>query len=80
MSELFSGCGPGAPPNCTPGRVIRVEPDGDRSRLKVPFPAGIVARGDRVLVAAWSIAPKNGAFGGGAQTSGQIRKLNFDAR
>ena len=80
VSELFSGCGPGAPPNCTPGRVIRVEPDGDRSRLKVPFPAGIVARGDRVLVAAWSIAPKNGAFGGGAQTSGQIRKLNFDAR
>jgi len=77
VSELFGGCGPDSGPDCTPGRVIRVERDGTRSRLKVPFPAGIVARGERVLVAAFSIAPAKGAFGGGAKASGQIWELDF---
>ncbi len=80
VSELFGGdCGFGDIPSCFPGRVVKVEPDGDREHIDVPFPAGIVARGDRVLVAAFSVSPARGAFGGGAETSGQIWRLDFDA-
>jgi glucose/arabinose dehydrogenase len=77
VSELFGGsCGFDEIPDCFPGRVVKVEPDGDRSHINVPFPAGIVARGDRVVVAAFSIAPAKGFLGTRA-TSGQLWRLSF---
>lgn len=74
VSELFAGCG--SDPNCTPGRVVRVSPNGDRTSLKVPFPAGVAARGGRVLVAAFSTAPAKG-LGGDPTASGQLWRLTF---
>jgi len=44
VSELFGGdCGPGDQ-GCTPGRVVRVTPDGVRSAIPVPFPAAVPRR------------------------------------
>lgn len=72
VSELFGNdCGD----NC-PGDVVRVSPDGTRTAIPVPYPSGIAARGDRVLVAAFSTAPAQG-FGGNRQNSGQIWRLHF---
>jgi hypothetical protein len=70
VSELFAGC----PPNdqtCIPGRVTKVAPDGTRTSVEVPFPAGIVVAKQRLYVNAWSIAPAKGAFGN-PQFSGQV--------
>jgi hypothetical protein len=70
VSELFAGC----PPNdqtCIPGRVTKVAPDGTRTRVEVPFPAGIVVAKQRLYVNAWSIAPAKGAFGN-PEFSGQV--------
>ncbi len=75
VSELFGGdCG--NDPKCTPGDVVRVQPNGRRTTIPVPFPAGIAARGHRVLVAAFSTAPAKG-FGGDPKASGQIWRLHF---
>ena len=73
VSELFGqSC-----QQCPPGRVVKANTGGDgRSHMRVPFPAGIVARGDRVQVAAWSVAPATG-FGGDPATSGAIWRLMF---
>jgi hypothetical protein len=77
VSELFGGsCGFDEIPSCFPGRVVKVEPDGDRSHIDVPFPAGIIARGNRVMVAAFSVASAKG-FLGTRETSGQLWRLNF---
>jgi len=72
VSELFGGCSFGEP-GCFPGQVVRVAPDGTRTRFPVPFPSGVVARGDRVLVAAFSTSAARGGFGPG--TSGRIWRL-----
>lgn len=80
VSELFGGdCRFADIPSCLPGRVVKVETDGDREHIDVPFPAGIVAGRSRVLVAAYSTAPKAGIFGLGPDSSGAIWSLDFDA-
>ncbi len=77
VSELFGGdCGFGEE-GCFPGQVVRVAPNGTRTTMQVPFPAGVVARGDRVLVAAYSTSSAQGSFGPGS--SGQIWRLDVDA-
>lgn len=72
VSELFGGpCGFDQIPNCFPGRVVKVAPNGHRSYFRVPFPAGITAKGDHVWVSAFSVSPGSG-FGGNPDWSGQI--------
>ncbi len=73
VSELFGGC---AGPQCLPGRVVKANTGHGRSYMRVPFPAGVVARGHRVQVAAWSVAPATG-FGGDPNASGAIWRLRF---
>ncbi len=75
VSELFGGCGFDQIPQCFPGRVVKANTGEGRSYMRVPFPAGIVARGPhRVQVAAWSVAPSTG-FGGNPDWSGAIWRL-----
>ncbi|HSS67633.1 MAG TPA: ScyD/ScyE family protein [Nocardioidaceae bacterium] len=77
VSELFGGkCTLNQVPDCFPGRVVRVDPDGTRSYRKVPFPAGIVVNHGKVFVAAFSISPASG-FGGNPDWSGQVWRI-FD--
>jgi glucose/arabinose dehydrogenase len=77
VSELFGGtCKMSQIPDCFPGRVVRISPDGDRSYRKVPFPAGIVATHGHIYVAAFSISPGSG-FGGNPDWSGQVWRI-FD--
>ncbi|HYJ70446.1 MAG TPA: ScyD/ScyE family protein [Nocardioidaceae bacterium] len=72
VSELFGGpCGFDQIPNCFPGRVVKVAPNGHRSYYRVPFPAGIAARGHHVWVSAFSVSP-GGGFGGNPDWSGQV--------
>jgi hypothetical protein len=75
VSELFGGpCGFDQIPSCFPGRVVKVAPNGDRQYLRVPFPAGLGVRGERVLVSAFSVAPAEG-FGGNPDWSGAVWRL-----
>jgi glucose/arabinose dehydrogenase len=77
VSELFGGsCKFGQIPNCFPGRVVRVAPNGERTSRKVPFPAGIVAVHGKVFVAAYSVSPASG-FGGNPDWSGAVWRI-FD--
>ena len=77
VSELFGGdCTFDQIPDCFPGRVVRVSPDGNRSYRKVPFPAGIVVTHGKVYVSAFSISPEGG-FGGNPDWSGQVWRI-FD--
>jgi hypothetical protein len=72
VSELFGGvCTFDQIPDCFPGRVVKVAPDGTRTHINVPFPAGIVTNRGRVYVNAFSIAPASG-FGGNPEWSGQL--------
>lgn len=73
VSELFAGCPPDDQ-SCIPGRIVKVQPDGTRSRMTVPFPAGIRARGSNLYVSTWSIAPAKGAFGN-ADFAGQVWRI-----
>jgi hypothetical protein len=58
VSELFGGpCTFDRIPQCFPGRVVRVRPDGTRDYLPVPFRSGVGVKGDRVLVNALSTSP-----------------------
>jgi hypothetical protein len=74
VSELFAGCPPGAGPSCIPGRVVDIAPNGTRTKMRVPFPAGLALRNGHLYVSAWSIAPARGAFGNPA-FSGQVWRL-----
>lgn len=74
VSELFGGCGFDQIPQCFPGRVVKANTGHGRSYMRVPFPAGIVARGHRVQVAAYSVAPATG-FAGNPDWSGAIWRL-----
>jgi hypothetical protein len=75
VSELFGGnCKFSQIPDCFPGRVVRIEPDGTRTYRKVPFPAGIVVTHGKVFVAAFSISPAEG-FGGNPAWSGQVWRI-----
>jgi|Tabmets5t2r1_1033131.scaffolds.fasta_scaffold11482_1 hypothetical protein len=72
VSELFGGpCGFDQVPNCLPGRVVKISPNGHRTYYKVPVPAGIVARGNHVWVSAYSVCPSSGCFGN-PRWSGQV--------
>jgi len=72
VSELFGGvCGFDQIPSCFPGRVVKVAPDGTRTHVNVPFPAGIVVRNGLVYVNAFSVSPATG-FGGNPAWSGQL--------
>lgn len=72
VSELFGGvCTPDRIPTCFPGRVVKVAPDGTRTHVNVPFPAGIVADGGKVYVNAFSVSPATG-FGGNPEWAGQL--------
>lgn len=74
VSELFGGdCGMNDP-DCLPGRVVKVQPNGKRKTYDVPFPAGIVVRNGKPFVSAFSIAPASG-FAGNPEWSGQIWRL-----
>jgi hypothetical protein len=75
VSELFAGCPPNAqPPQCIAGRVVNLAHDGTRSKMKVPYPAGITWRNGHLYVSAFSIAPSFGALGN-PQFSGQVWRL-----
>jgi len=75
VSELFGGtCGFDQIPTCFPGRVVKVAPDGTRTHVNVPFPAGIVVNQGRVYVNAFSVAPSTG-FGGNPDWSGQLWRV-----
>jgi hypothetical protein len=75
VSELFGGaCGFDQIPDCFPGRVVKVAPDGTRTHVNVPFPAGIVTTKGRVYVNAFSVSPANG-FGGNPDWSGQLWQI-----
>jgi glucose/arabinose dehydrogenase len=77
VSELFGGpCKLSEAPDCLPGRVVRISPNGDRSYRKVPFPAGIVATHGHIYVAAFSISP-GGGLSGNPNWSGQVWRI-FD--
>jgi glucose/arabinose dehydrogenase len=75
VSELFGGtCGFDQIPDCFPGRVVKVAPDGTRTHVNVPFPAGIVTHLGRVYVNAFSVAPATG-FAGNPAWSGQLWQI-----
>ncbi len=78
VSELFGGdCSFEEIPECFPGRVVKVAPNGDRTSYDVPFPSGIVVGADNFWVTAFSIAPGSGALGN-PDASGQIWKIATD--
>jgi hypothetical protein len=65
VSELIEGLPPevlmgGAPPAgfdpATVGRVVRIEPDGDRSYAQVTMPTGLVRSDGELYASAWSVA------------------------
>ena len=75
VSELFGGdCSFGDIPKCFPGRVTKIAPDGTRTHVAVPFPAGIVTHLGRVYVNAFSVSPASG-FGGNPNWSGQLWQI-----
>ncbi|MGI8699729.1 MAG: ScyD/ScyE family protein [Nocardioidaceae bacterium] len=75
VSELFGGvCTFQQIPTCFPGRVVKVAPNGTRTHVNVPFPAGIVVRNGLVYVNAFSISPATG-FGGNPAWSGQLWRV-----
>ncbi|MBA3233973.1 MAG: ScyD/ScyE family protein [Propionibacteriales bacterium] len=74
VSELFAGCPQGPSQGCIPGRVVDLAPNGTRSRMHVPWPAGIAWRNGHLYVSAWSIAPPKGAFGI-PRSSGQVWRI-----
>jgi hypothetical protein len=79
VSELFGGhCSFNQIPDCFPGRVVRVSPNGDRSYRKVPFPAGVAVTHGKVYVAAFSVSPATG-FGGNPNWAGAIWRIFKDS-
>ncbi len=75
VSELFGGdCGFDQIPTCFPGHVVRVKPNGKRTSIAVPFPAGVAVQGKKVYVNAFSVSPSTG-FAGEASASGQIWRI-----
>lgn len=75
VSELFGGvCTFDDIPDCFPGRVVKVAPDGTRTHVNVPFPAGIAVHLGHVYVNAFSTSPATG-FGGNPEWSGQLWRI-----
>jgi hypothetical protein len=81
VSELFADGDPTdlAPP---PGHVTKVAPNGERTTIRVPFPAGpAVEQWNNVYVVAWSVAPADGLVGPDGipvpDSDGHIWRLRF---
>ena len=73
VSQLFAEAADGG---AVPGVVTKVTPDGTRTSVDVPFPAGIaVDNADNVYVAAFSTASEDGL--GLPDSSGQIWRLTI---
>ena len=75
VSELFANAD-FSDPNFDPsqvGQVTTVAPNGNRTSEVVPLPAGIAVDDEKgwLFVAAWSVAPSDGAFGN-PDWSGQV--------
>jgi sugar lactone lactonase YvrE len=69
-SELFGGS------ESAPGDLVKISPNGTRTVVTVPFPAGVaVDAADNVFVSAWSVATDAGF--GPPNSSGQIWRLRF---
>ena len=60
VSELFFGAPEGEPgPDFDPtpvGRVVKIEPDGDREAAGVTLPSGLEFEDDDLYASAWSVA------------------------
>lgn len=62
--------------NNLPGKLTKVSPNGTRTTVMVPFPAGVaVSDTDNVFVSAFSVSTSDGSFGPG--TSGQVWRLRL---
>jgi hypothetical protein len=73
-SELLGG-DPHAP---APGQVTKIAPDGTRTSIPVPFPAGLaIDSHNRLYVSAFSTAPATGLGVPGVDSSGQVWRLKF---
>jgi hypothetical protein len=72
VSELFAGC-PGGSPQCVPGVVVDIAPNGVRTKTRVPFPAGLAWRNGHLYVSAFSTSPARGL--GFPGSSGQVWRL-----
>lgn len=81
VSELFYGADPSDLTH-PPGELTKVAPDGERTSIPVPFPAGVaVDRRNNVYVAAWSLSPADGRVAPDGmpvpESDGQIWRLRF---
>lgn len=75
VSQLFGAQAHPAGPGSA-GVLTKVSPDGTRTDVDVPFPAGVAVDPlGNVFVSAFSIAPDTGL--GGPGTSGQVWRLRF---
>jgi hypothetical protein len=73
-SELFGG----DPDAEIPGQVTKIAPNGTRTSVVIPFPAGLaVDSKNRVYVSAFSTSPGTGLGVPGIDTSGQIWRLRI---
>jgi hypothetical protein len=59
------------------GKVTRINPDGSRSDIAVPFPAGLAVTGSTLYVAAYSTASENGLGMPDVDSSGQVWRLKI---
>lgn len=59
------------------GKVTRINPDGTRSDIAVPFPAGLAVTGNTLYVAAYSTASENGLGIPNVDSSGQVWRLRI---
>ena len=57
------------------GSVVRFAPDGTRTEIRVPFPAGLAVDGRNLYVSAYSIAPATGLGIPGIDSSGQVWRV-----
>lgn len=73
-SQLFTQFG-ATGPDFTTGVVTRIRPDGTRTDLPVPSPAGLAVVGHCLYVSAWSTSPAGGV--GLPDSGGQVWRLRI---
>jgi hypothetical protein len=76
VSELFANADFENPNPPAIGQVTKVRFNGTRSSRPVPLPAGLAIVGNRLYVAAYSVAPAGGLFGNPAW-NGQIWRMSL---
>jgi hypothetical protein len=75
-SQLFTKVGADGP-DITSGKLTKIQPNGARTSMDLPLPAGVVVdRWGTVFVSVWSVAPATGAFGI-PNSDGQVWRLRF---